>query len=295
MTTLRGASAPIPELSVVIPIYHEQENIALTLATLVSQISVAHEILCVYDQDDDPTLPVLRDLQIDLPQLRWVKNVVAPGPSGALRSGFQAASGERILVAMADLCDDFSQIEELLRLVPTAGDIACPSRYCPGGFQEMVSPLKVGLPRLAGRLLRWLTGLPTYDPTNSYKLYSGSLIRRLRLTSTVSFSVTLEVVAKAHFLGYRICEIPTTWRDRQHGESRFRISPAIPAYLKWFLVALLRNRVFRLPATWGSRWERRPAQHGAGERTAAGRLAPLDEAGSPLTHVTAEDPGGNVR
>ena len=111
---------------------------------------------------------------------------------------------------MADLCDDVSQIGELLRLVPDAADVACPSRYCKGGRQELKgAALKAWAPRTAGGLLRIFAGLGTSDPTNSFKLYSKKLLDDIQLTSTVSFSVTIEIVAKAHCLGYRIVEIPT--------------------------------------------------------------------------------------
>jgi hypothetical protein len=151
---------------------------------------------------------------------------------------------------MADLCDDFTQIPHLLRLVPAEADIACPSRYCAGGAQQLAPSLKVWAPKFAGRLLKWLTGMPTYDPTNSFKLYSAEVLRNIRLTSTVSFSVTLEIMAKAHCLGYRIVEVPTVWADRQHGKSNFNLRRALIAYFPWFCVAMLRGRLLRVPQSW---------------------------------------------
>jgi hypothetical protein len=74
------------------------------------------------------------------------------------------------------------------------------------------------------------------------------------LRSTVSFSVTLEIVAKAHCLGYRIVEVPTVWRDRQHGKTNFKLGRSLVAYFPWLCVALLRGRFFRLPAAWLRAW-----------------------------------------
>ena len=157
---------------------------------------------------------------------------------------------------MADQCDDISQIGRLLALAQAGADIVCPSRYCPGGAQLLNSPLrtKAWIPRTAGRLLQWLSGLPTADPTNSFKLYSAAMLRRLRLCSTFSFSVTLEIVAKAYGLGYRIVEVPTVWRDRQHGKSNFKVGRSIITYLPWFGAALLRGRLLRLPVAWLQAW-----------------------------------------
>lgn len=232
-------------VSVVIPVYNEDENIAQTMRTLTEFLPAQHEIICVYDSDEDTTIPVLERIGPQYPQLEWIKNTVARGPSGALRTGFEAAKGEVVVVVMADMCDDHSQLAHLLALMPEQADIVCPSRYCKGGRQELSGSLKVWLPSTAGFLLRRLAGIPTYDPTNSFKLYSAEVLNSLELRSTVSFSVTLEIVVKAHRLGYRIVEVPTVWRDRQHGETSFRILPSIPAYLRWFFLALFRRPVGR--------------------------------------------------
>jgi dolichol-phosphate mannosyltransferase len=239
-----------PQLSVVIPVYNEGPNITKTLESLRQYVPVSHEVLVVYDRDHDDTLPVVRSLMPAYGNLRLIKNAIAPGPSGALRTGFQEAKGSLVLVAMADLCDDFSQIKHLLSLVPAEADIACPSRYCRGGSQQLKRTLKLWAPKLAGRLLRWIAGMPTYDPTNSFKLYSAAMLTRMSLSSTVSFSVTLEIMAKAHCLGYRILEVPTAWTDRQHGKSNFNLKRALVSYLPWFCLAMLRGRLVKLPQPW---------------------------------------------
>ena len=76
----------------------------------------------------------------------------------------------------------------------------------------------------------------------------------LHLNSIVSFSVTLEIIAKAHCLGYKIVEVPTVWNDRQIGNSNFKIFRSIPAYLKWFCLSLLKNRLFAFPNAWFRYW-----------------------------------------
>ena len=238
------------ELSIVIPVHNEGLNIEKTLHALRASVPVPHEVIIVYDREDDNTLPVVRPLMPSYPGLHLLRNSVAPGPSGALRTGFSHAQASRVLVVMADLCDDFSQIPALFSLVPARADIACPSRYCEGGAQQLKPSLKVWAPKFAGRLLQLLTGIPTFDPTNSFKLYSAALLRSLRLTSTVSFSVTLEIVAKAHCLGYRIVEIPTVWADRQHGKSNFNLRRSLVSYFPWFCLALLRGRFLRFPQAW---------------------------------------------
>lgn len=225
-------------LSLVIPVYNENKNILLTLEEIKRQIKTPHETIVVYDFDADTTVPVVKKAKQKYPHLRLVKNTIHKGPSGAIRSGFAAAKGERVLVTMADLCDDLSQVKGMVRLVPKKAGIVCPSRYMKGGKQELKSSLKVWAPRTAGWLLKVFGGIPTYDPTNSYKLYSKEMLDRLSLVSTVSFSVTLEIVVKARALGYNVVEIPTVWKDRQHGKTNFKLGQSLVTYLPWFFYAL---------------------------------------------------------
>lgn len=244
------ANTDRPSLSIVIPVYNEPENITHTIRALEETIAVPHEILIVFDFDEDTTVPVVRSVQRENPSVHLVKNSIARGPSGAIRTGFAQSRADRVLVMMADLCDDINQIPQLMDLVPAEADIACPSRFCDGGAQLIADSLKSRAPRIAGRFLQMLTGMPTVDPTNSFKMYSGPMLRSLRLSSRTSFSVTLEVVAKAHCLGYRIVELPTTWTDRVHGETKFKLGRSLLVYIRWFALALVRNRLFRVPESW---------------------------------------------
>ena len=231
------------ELSIVIPVYNEKENILKTLDEIKRHVKVGHEIIVVYDFDEDTTLPVLSQVKKNK-NLYVVKNKIANGPSGAIRTGIAKSKSPRVLVTMADLCDDLSQVKQLLKLVPDSADIACPSRYSKGGEQRLNDRLKVWMPRLAGFLLNKLGGIPTCDSTNSYKLYSKSVLKKIALKSTISFSVTLEIMVKAHILGYKIVEIPTVWRDRQHGKTNFKLSQSLVAYLPWFCYALFHRVSF---------------------------------------------------
>src|SRR5438067_685992 len=105
-----------PTVSIVIPVYNERENIVATLHALEETVPVPHEIFIVYDMDEDTTLEAVRPLLDQRPHVQLIKNSVAKGPSGALRTGFAYAKAPWVLVTMADLCDDFTQIPQLLDL-----------------------------------------------------------------------------------------------------------------------------------------------------------------------------------
>src|SRR5262249_58680889 len=80
---------PGPCLSIVVPVYNEGETIARTLRGLVEHITTQPlEILIVYDFDEDTTVPAVRRLQSDIPEVRLHRNHIRRGALNAIKSGF---------------------------------------------------------------------------------------------------------------------------------------------------------------------------------------------------------------
>jgi dolichol-phosphate mannosyltransferase len=226
------------KLTIVVPVYNEAENIVGTLRALRDAKLPSHEILVVYDMDEDTTLPVLAAHSAEFPQARPVKNARGRGALSAIRTGFDAARGEAVIVVMADLADDLSALKPMLEAFEAGADVVCGSRYMPGGAQRG-SPLVKGLlSRTAGLSLHYLTGIPTRDVTNSFKLYRRSFLQQMEIQSSGGFEVGMELTVKAYARGSRVMEVPSIWTDRTHGESRFDFWRWLPRYTAWYLYAL---------------------------------------------------------
>ena len=101
---------------------------------------------------------------------------------------------------------------------------------------------------MAGSSLHYLTRIPTHDPTNSCRLYRRSYLSEVKIESRGGFEIGLELTVKAHWRGWKIAEVPTTWRDRTAGKSRFRLCAWLPHYLKWYLKAMRRAWLATTPA-----------------------------------------------
>ena len=150
----------------------------------------------------------------------------------------KAARAPVVLVTMADLSDELGGVEEMIRRCEAGAAVVCGSRYMKGGKQIGGPWFKSFLSRMAGVSLYWIAGLPTHDPTNSFKTYRTEFLRTHPIESTAGFCLGIELTAKAHFDGERVEEVPTTWRDRTAGESRFNLRKWLPMYLHWYLWAL---------------------------------------------------------
>ena len=173
--------------------------------------------------------------------MRPILNSLGPGVRYAIEAGMRAAAAPVVVVSMADVSDDFSRLEEMVSRVEAGADVVCASRYMPGGRQIGGPWLKSLMSRAAGVTLHALSGLPTHDPTNSFKAYRREFLRRTRIESPAGFALALELTVKAHFGGGRVEEVPATWRDRAKGKSRFRLFAWMPHYLRWYVWALKRR------------------------------------------------------
>ncbi len=219
------------------PVYNEGESVTLTLEAVFAAVSDETEVLVVYDMPEDTTVPVLERIRRGEPRLRPLHNTLGPGPANAIRYGLGEAKADVAVVMMADSSDDPSQIEELAELVRDGAAIGVASRYMKGGHQIGGQLVKRTLSRLAGQSLYLLGRVGTHDPTNSFKAYSTDFVRQVGVESDQGFEIGIELVAKARRARMPVAEIPTTWRDRTSGESRFKVAAWIPHYLRWYLYA----------------------------------------------------------
>ena len=228
-----------PQLSIIVPVYNEAENILQVFDEIQGKITTPHEVLVVYDFDGDTTVPVVQAAMEDYHHIHLVKNTYGPGALEAIRTGFDYSKGKAILVTMADLSDDLSCVDEMAELVlHERFDVVAGSRYMKGGGQKGGPWLKGQLSKLAGHSLHWFTGMPIHDATNNFRMYSRRLLDSVNIESDGGFELALELTVKAHCLNYHLTEVPTTWQDRTAGESRFRLFKWLPKYLRWYFYAM---------------------------------------------------------
>lgn len=226
------------QISIIIPVYNEEENIEAVLDEISIKIKTAHEILIVYDFEEDSTLPIVRKYAKSKPQIRLVKNIFGKGVLNAIKSGFEEAKHELLLVVMADLADDLSKTEDMIKKIREGYDLVCGSRYIKGGKQVGGPWIKGMLSRGAGISLYYLTGIPTHDVTNNFKMYRRKVLDSVKIESNGGFELAMEITVKAFLKGMKISEVPSIWRDRSAGSSKFRLWNWLPRYVYWYIFAL---------------------------------------------------------
>jgi glycosyltransferase involved in cell wall biosynthesis len=223
-------------INIVIPVYNEGENILSTLSEIKAKVSTPHKIFIIYDFEADNTLPAVRSLPESSVQL--VKNQYGNGALNAIKTGFNRIENGVVRVVMADLADDLAIVDKMFEKISQGYDIVCGSRYMKGGKQIGGPWFKKFLSKTAGLSLYYLAGIPTHDVTNSFKMYTKRVLNDLTIESNGGFELGMEILIKAHLKGYKITEVPSIWKDRSAGESRFRLWQWLPKYLRWYRLAL---------------------------------------------------------
>ncbi len=232
-------SANDPEVEFIIPVYNEGANIGRALEELDQHVPIPKRALVVYDFEEDNTVPEVRRLAPQYPWVDLVKNDLGKGVLNAIRAGIAATKAEVVIVTMADLSDDVAIVPRMVERIRDDGyDIVCASRYMKGGQQIGGPWLKGMMSRTAGVSLYWLGALPTHDATNAFRAYRRQVLLDFPIESEGGFAYSLEITAKAHAAGRKVTEVPSTWRDRSAGESRFRLRAWLPHYLKWYSYAI---------------------------------------------------------
>jgi hypothetical protein len=228
----------VNELTIVIPVYNEGGGFEDLWRELTTHLQLPFRALVVYDFDEDNTVPVVKTvMQRGERRLSLVKNNVRRGVVGALLTGFRSVERGPLLVIMADLSDDLAKVPRMLELYRKGYQVVVGSRYMKGGRIVGGPVLKQGLSRIAGVSLCWLRGIPTHDATNAFKIYDAAMLKEFLLESQRGFELNLEITVKAFLGGYRIAEVPSVWRDRTQGQSKFKLWAWLPHYLHWYFYA----------------------------------------------------------
>jgi glycosyltransferase involved in cell wall biosynthesis len=258
-----------PPLTIVIPVYNEGANFKALWSVIASSIRTPFGAIVVYDFEQDDTVPVVAEVVASgESRITLRKNGYGRGVTGAIKTGLEAVESGSVLVTMADLSDDLTQVDEMYGLYLEGFDLVCGSRYMKGGRLIGGPFFKQALSRMSGLSLHYLRGIPTHDATNSFKLYDAAMVRTLSIESVAGFELGLELTVKAFLNGYRITEIASTWRDRTAGSSQFRILQWLPHYLKWYFYAFQPVRTSERAArsAGSSEPERMPPSMPAGKR-----------------------------
>jgi glycosyltransferase involved in cell wall biosynthesis len=202
----------VPELSIVIPLFDEEENVV----ALHEELSgVPYEVILVDDGSRDRTFERLAEVQKRDPHVRVIRFTRNFGQTAAFAAGFAAARGRFIATLDGDLQNDPADIPRLLALARTH-DIVCGWRK---DRQDDFLTRKV--PSVMANYLLWLvSGIRLHDNGCSLKVFRAEVVKPLRLRP----GMHRYLPALASQLGNRVAEVVVNHRARRFGRSKYGLS-----------------------------------------------------------------------
>ena len=217
-----AAVQPAPELTIVVPTFNEKANIPLLVDRLAQLLtSCDWEVIFVDDNSPDGTAAAARAIGASDSRVRCIRRIGRRGLAGACLEGMLASQARYVAVMDADLQHDEGLLVPMLEALRAGrADVAVASRYLYGGSAAGLSKQRSRVSRGSNTLVRLLLGIDLTDPMSGHFMIRRDALETIAPSlSTQGFKILLDILATARGC-LRTIELPSTFRERQHGESK---------------------------------------------------------------------------
>jgi glycosyltransferase involved in cell wall biosynthesis len=222
------------DLSLIVPIYNEEESIDLLLPRLFAVLDPLlrrFEIIAVNDGSRDRSLERLRAAALLRPEVKIVNFRRNYGQTAAIMAGIDHASGEIIVAIDADLQNDPDDIPALLARLDEGFDVVSGWRQ-----QRRDAPIRRNLvSRIANRLISRISGVALSDYGCTLKAYRREVIKDVRLYGEMHRFIPIY----AAWQGARVTELPVRHHARQYGRSKYGLERIVKVLLDLMVVKFL--------------------------------------------------------
>ena len=222
------------ELSVVIPVYNEEENIDPLMRELegvLSPLGKTYEIVAVDDGSKDGTFPALRKMRCMLPILRVVRLKRNFGQTAALAAGLAYADGKIVVLMDGDGQNDPADIPVLIKMLDEGNDLVAGWRY--NRHDALFSRRLPSM--IANCLISWTTSVKLHDYGCTLKAMRSEVAKNLRLYGEMHRFIP----AIAYERGAQIAEVKVNHRPRLRGQSKYGLSRTLRVILDLLTVKFL--------------------------------------------------------
>src|SRR3954454_8656293 len=236
-------SEPRCDLSIIVPLYHEEENVHLLHRAIVEAIrplGLHSEIVFVDDGSKDRTFERCLELPRTDPDLRVVKFRRNAGQTAAMAAGIDHARGEVLITMDGDLQNDPLDIPLFLEKIAEGYDLVVGWRHDRQDHWSRVLPSKV-----ANWLIGKVTGVPIKDNGCSLKAYRADLIKNIPLYNEMHRFIP----AMASLAAPRIAQIKVRHHPRRFGKSKYGFSRIYKVFVDLVTIRSILS-FSRRPSVW---------------------------------------------
>lgn len=230
----RAAPEMSVDLSIVVPVFNEEENLPLLHAELVAALGPlgrSYELIFVDDRSRDRSFEVLMELARRDPRVRLIRFRARCGQTAAMQAGFDHARGRYVITLDGDLQNDPADIPRLLEKIEAGYDVVAGwRRNRHDGFVLRKLPS-----RIANRLIRSVTRVSIHDTGCTLKIFRRELLERMPIYAEQHRF--LPAISSA--AGARIAEVVVNHRPRRFGKSKYGLGRATRVLLDLIVVRML--------------------------------------------------------
>lgn len=212
---------------VCIPTYNEAENVERTVGRALAALERARidgHVLIVDDASPDGTGRIADRLAAEDPRVHVLHRAGKEGIGPAYRAGFRVALAEGAGLICEMDCDLSHDPDALPLLVAAAGraDLVLGSRYVRGGRIEDWGLGRRMISRFGCLYAQALLQVPVRDLTGGFKCFRREVLETLPLdeVATAGYGFQVEMTYRAWLAGFRVVEVPITFRERDYGTSK---------------------------------------------------------------------------
>ena len=223
------------EISVVVPVFNESENLPRNLLRMAAALGVTgkeFEILPVDDGSRDDTAMKIKQIAREDNRIRYVGYRQNAGRGKAIRTGIKAARGRYILTIDCDLSysEEYLPLMYQLLIDNPEMDFVIGSPYMEKGRTEKVPFRRLAISRLGNVILSAAMRGKIKTLTGVLRGYRAEAVKRLDLESDGK-EIHLEILSKALASGYRPLEFPAVLQSRKKGKSKFKFRATATSHL----------------------------------------------------------------
>lgn len=222
-----------PNLSIIIPVHNEEENILelyerlYSTLSLPSLIEITYEIIFIDDGSTDGTFEEIKKIKNSkVKVVRFQRNY---GKAAALSCGFKRSKGDFVITMDGDLQDDPKEIPRFIEELKRYDMVS-------GWKNKRQDPISKTLPsKVFNRLTRFITGVEVHDFNCGYKAYNNYVVKNINLYGELHRYIP----ALVYWKGYTVGEIEVEHHPRVHGESKYGIERLLKGFLDLITVTFL--------------------------------------------------------
>jgi len=229
-----AGDAAKPKLSVVVPVYNEQDNIPILYERLnatLRELGNEYEIVLVNDGSRDGSLMLLRRLAAAHPEVKVLDLKRNSGQTAALMCGIDYSTGDIIIPIDADLQNDPADIPRLLEKLAEGYDVVSGWRR----DRKDAAIRRNFVSGVANRVISKISGVHLRDYGCSLKAYRRSVLDGVRLYGEMHRFVPIY----ASWMGAKIAEIPVSHSPRIYGKSSYGLERIAKVILDLIVVKFL--------------------------------------------------------